>query len=80
MKLQCLKESCGRCFHPICGYLHGIHFELDRNYRQLAVRSSCAEHHPERDTLNQIYLRRFFCDHKNTSNLSDTDFETAYKQ
>jgi hypothetical protein len=51
-----------------------------RNYHSLSARLSCSKHYPQRDTLNQIYLRRFFCDYKNTSNKNDFEFEEVYKK
>jgi hypothetical protein len=79
MKLRCSQTGCQEYFHPICAYLNGVHFELVRSYRALNTTLTCAAHHP-RDTLNQIYLRRFFCDYKGTSNRTDLEFEEEYRK
>jgi hypothetical protein len=79
MKFGCV-EGCGQFYHPICAYLNGVHFELVRSYRRLKVALGCPAHHPTRDTLNQVYLRRFFCDYKSTSKKTDLEFEAEYER
>lgn len=39
-----------------------------------------SEHQPvsDRNILNQIYIRRFFCDYKKTTNLTEEDFQEQY--
>ena len=74
MKFKCSFPNCSEHFHPICAYLNGVHFDLVRSYRSLNSTLTCAAHHPNRDTLNQVYLRRFFCDYKSTSNKTDLEF------
>jgi hypothetical protein len=73
MKFEC-SQGCGEWFHPTCGYLNGVHFELVRGYRTLNVTLTCATHFPHRDALNQVYLRRFFCDYRGTADKTDVQF------
>lgn len=80
MKFACQAEGCAEHFHPICAYLNGVHFDLRRSHRSLAAALTCPRHHPDRDALNQVYLRRFFCDYKATSNKTDAEFEEVYRR
>ena len=79
MKLQCSEEKCKNCYHPICAYLYGVHFDMDRTYNGLNTVLTCSEHLPERNVVHQIYLRRFFCDFNNTSKLTDIEFEVKHQ-
>ena len=73
MKFPC-GAGCGEWYHPICAYLNGVHFELTRGYRVLKARLTCPKHYLNRDVLNQIYLRRFFCDYRGTADMTDLQF------
>ena len=78
MKLQCSYPGCQNCYHPICAYLYGVHFQITRTFNSLTAVLTCSQHFPERNYVHQIYLRRFFCDFNNTSKLTDTQFEVKY--
>jgi len=71
MKLNCSYDGCQESFHPICAYLNGVYFDLLRSYRSVKTTVTCPTHFKNRGTLNQVYLRRFFCDYKGTSNKTD---------
>ena len=75
MKFGCAFQGCGCYYHPICGYLNGVRFELKRSFRSISAQLTCLEHHEShRNSLNQIYLRRFFCDYNGTSKMNDSEF------
>jgi hypothetical protein len=41
MKFKCKSKNCNKWYHPICAYLHGIYFNLSRNFRNLEVNLYC---------------------------------------
>lgn len=37
-------------------------------------------HHAQRNHVNQVYFRRFFCDYKSTSNMTEEEFSKNYQR
>ena len=80
MKFGCSWAGCRISYHPICAYLNGVYFDLERSYRSLTCELTCPEHYhfSDRDYVHQTYLRRFFCDYNSTSTLTDSEFQTLF--
>lgn len=82
MKFKCSFDDCEKYFHPICAYLNGCVFDVTRKKYGIEVKISCRKHtQPNKEDLfQQVFLRRFLCNYKNTSKLDEKQFKLIYEK
>ena len=72
MQFICEEIGCQKSFHPICGYLNGCVFNINRVADGgINVEAKCRSHAgkgPD-EAASQVYLRRFMCNYKNTTSM-----------
>jgi len=77
MKFNCCFDGCDKYYHPICAYLNGCVFDVIRKKSGIEVNVSCRVHSQPafEDLIQQVFLRRFLCNYKNTSKLNEEQFK-----
>lgn len=83
IKYECCYPGCNRSFHPICAYLNGCLFFIERKFNchpDLDVKVQCNYHDPNRNHIEQVYYRRYVCDYKKTSKYTLEEFKPLYQR
>jgi len=82
MKFNCSFDGCDKFYHPICAYLNGCVFDVIRKKSGIDVKVYCRGHiQPAHDDLiQQVFLRRFLCNYKNTSKVELEQFKEIYNK
>jgi hypothetical protein len=83
MQFRCAFPHCTKSFHPICAYLYGCIFAIERKKDGgMEVKVKCRSHFtPDlKEQATQVFLRRFLCNYKNTADMKEDDFAARYEK